>query len=118
MADSKKYILEHMEKDFKEAKIRGFYVIPLDEEYDQDSGYDCMQIVGYGYDENEEKKYYDFGDLHDVVNLMNFGMAGLTIDIEHENGLIRVFWNDRKNRKINRFDAFLSIFTIYGKEII
>lgn len=118
MADSKKYILEHMERDYKEAEIRGFYVIPLDEEYDQDSGFNCMQIVGYGYDENDEKKYYDFGDLHDVVNLMNFGMAGLTIDIEHENGLIRVFWNDRKNRKIDRIDAFLSIFTVYGKEII
>ena len=42
MADSKKYILEHMERDYKEAEIRGFYVIPLDEEYDQDSGFDCM----------------------------------------------------------------------------
>ena len=118
MADSKKYILEHMEKDFKEAKIRGFYVIPLDEEYDQDSGYNLMQLVGYNFNEDNTRIYYDFGDCHDVISLMNFGMAGISMDIEHENGLVRVFWTDRNERKIDRIDAFLSIFTVYGKEII
>lgn len=117
MADTKDYILKNMIKDFEEAEIRGFYVIPLDEEYD-DIGYNLIHIIGYGFDENEEKKYYDFGDCHDVVNLMNFGMSGLSMDVEKENGLVRVFWNDRKNRKINHIDAFLSVFTVYGKEII
>lgn len=118
MADSKDYILENMKRDFKEAKIRGFYVIPTDEEYDQDSGYNLMHIVGYNFNEDNTRIYYDFGDCHDVVSLMNFGMSGVTLDIEHENGLVRVFWNDRNERKIDRIDAFLSIFTIYGKEII
>lgn len=118
MQDTKDYILENMIKDFKEAEIRGFYIIPTDEEYDQDSGYNCIRIIGFGYDGNEEKKYYDFGDCHDLVNLMNFGMAGLSMDVEHENGLVRFFWNDRKTRKINCIDAFLSIFTVYGEKII
>ena len=117
MQDTKDYILENMIKDFKEAEIRGFYVIPTNEEYDQDSGYDCMQIVGYGFDENEEKKYYDFGDCHDVVNLMNFGRNGISIDVEHNNGLVRVFGNDRKSRTMSDIDAFLSIFTVYGEEL-
>jgi len=118
MTDSKDYILEHMIKDFKEARFRGFYIIPTDEEYDQDSGYNLIQIVGYNYNEDNTKIYYDFGDCHDVINLMNFGMTGLSMDIEHDNGLVRVFWNDRKPRKINSIDAFLSIFTVYGEEII
>ena len=118
MMDTKDYILKNMITDFKEAKIRGFYVIPLDEEYDQDSGYNLMQIVGYNYNEDNTRIYYDFGDCHDVVNLMNFGMAGLSLDIEHDNGLVRVFWNDKNERKIDRIDAFLSIFTMYGEEII
>lgn len=118
MQDTKDYILENMIKDFKEAEIRGFYIIPTDEEYDHNSGYNCIRIIGFGYDGNEETKYYDFGDCRDVINLMNFGMAGLSMDIEHDNGLIRVFWNDRKPRKINSIDAFLSIFTVYGEEII
>ena len=118
MQDTKDYILKNMIKDFKEATIRGFYVIPLEEEYDQDSGYNLMQIVGYNCNEDNTKIYYDFGDCHDVINLMNFGMAGLSMDIEHDNGLVRVFWNDRKERKIDEVDAFLSIFTVYGEEII
>ena len=118
MIDTKDYIFKNMITDFEEAEIRGFYIIPTDEEYDQDSGYNLMHIVGYNYNEDGTRIYYDFGDLHDVVNLMNFGMAGLSMDIEHNNGLIRVFWNDRNERKINRMDAFLSIFTMYGEEII
>ena len=118
MIDTKDYIFKNMITDFEEAEIRGFYIIPTDEEYNQDSGYNLMHIVGYNYDEDDCKKYYYFGNCHDVVNLMNFGMNGISIDIEHDNGFIRVFWNDRKTRKINHIDAFLSIFTVYGKEII
>lgn len=117
MADTKDYILENMIKDFEEAEIRGFYIIPTDEEYDQDSGFNLIHIIGYGYDENDEKKYYDFGDCHDVVSLMNFGINGVSIDVEHENGLVRFFWNDRKTRKINCIDAFLTAFTVYGEEL-
>ena len=117
MMDTKNYIFGNMIRDFDEVEIRGFYIIPTDEEWDQDSGYDCMQIVGYGFDENEEKKYYDFGDWHDVVSLMNFGRNGVSIDVEHDNGFVRVFFNDRKPRKINHVDAFLSAFTIYGEEL-
>lgn len=117
MADTKNYILENMIKDFEEAEIRGFYIIPTDEEYDQDSGFNLIHIIGYGYDENDEKKYYDFGDCHDVVSLMNFGRNGVSVDIEHENGLVKFFWNDRKNRKINCIDAFLTTFTVYGEEL-
>lgn len=117
--DTKDYILKNMIKDFEEAEIRGFYVIPTDEEHSQDSGYNCIKIIGYGYNEDEynSKKYYDFGNWHDVINLMNFGRNGISIDVEHDNGLVRVFWNDRKTRKINNIDAFLSIFTVYGEEI-
>lgn len=118
MIDTKDYILKNMIRDFEEAEIRGFYVIPLDEEYNQDSGYNLMHIIGYNFNEDNTRIYYDFGDRHDVINLMNFGMAGLSMDIEHENGLVRVFWNDRNERKIDRIDAFLSIFTVYGEEII
>lgn len=118
MMDTKDYILENMIKDFEEAEIRGFYIIPTDEEYDQNSGYNCMQIVGYNYNEDNTRIYYDFGDCHDVISLMNFGRNGVSIDVEHNNGLVRIFWNDRKTRKINHVDAFLSIFTMYGEEII
>ena len=118
MADTKDYILENMIKDFEEAEIRGFYIIPTNEEYDQDSGFNLIHIIGYGYDENDEKKYYDFGDCHDVVSLMNFGRNGVSIDVEHENGLVRFFWNDRKTRKINCIDAFLTTFTVYGEELV
>ena len=117
MMDTKDYILKNMIKDFEEAEIKGFYIIPTDEQFDDGSGYNCMQIVGYNYDGDNTKKYYDFGDCHDVVNLMNFGRNGVSIDVETSNGLIRVFWNDRKTRKINNVDAFLSIFTVYGEEI-
>jgi len=120
MMDTKDYILKNMIKDFEEVEIRGFYVIPTDEdeEFDDGSGYNCMQIVGYNYDEDNAKKYYNFGDWHDVASLMNFGRNGISIDVERENGLVRIFWNDRKPRKINHIDAFLSVFTVYGEEII
>lgn len=117
MMDTKNYILENMIKDFNEVEIRGFYVIPTDEEFECEFDYNCIQIVGYNYNEDNTKIYYDFGDCHDVINLMNFGKYGVSIDVERENGLVRIFWNDRKTRKINNVDAFLSAFIVYGEEI-
>lgn len=116
--------VEVIEK-FDKVEINGFYIIPTDVEYDDESGYMCMQIIGYGWDENDDendddnrkRKYYNLGDLHDVVSLMNFGVSGISIDIEKENGYVRVFWTDRKPRVIESFDAFLSIFTVYGEEL-
>ena len=117
MMDTKDYILKNMIKDFEEAEIRGFYIIPTDEEFDNESGYNCMQIVGYNFDKDNTKIYYDFSDGHDVASLMNFGRNGVSIDVESSNGLVRIFWNDRKTRRINNVDAFLSVFTVYGEEI-
>ena len=117
MADSKDYIFNNMIRDFKEAEIRGFYLIPMNEESGYE-GYNSIHIIGYSKDENNEKTYYDFGDCHDVVSLMNFGRNGVSIDVEHENGFVRFFWNDHKTRKISNVDAFLTAFTIYGEEII
>ena len=117
MMDMKNYILENMIKDFEEAEIRGFYVIPTDEEFECEYDYNCIQIVGYNYGEDNTKKYYDFGNGHDVASLMNFGINGISIDVERENGLVRIFWNDRQTRKVSRSEAFLSVFTVYGEEI-
>ena len=103
---------------FDEIKINGFYIIPTDVEYDDESGYMCMHLIGYAYDkDNEDKKYYNLGDMHDVVSLMNFGLNGISIDVEKENGYVRVFWTDRKPRVIDSTDAFISIFTVYGEEL-
>lgn len=118
MMDTKDYILKNMIKDFENVEIRGFYVIPTDEEFECEYDYNCIQIVGYNYDEDNTKKYYDFGNIHDVVSLMNFGINGVSIDVERENGLVRIFWNDRKAREVSRSEAFLSIFMVYGEEII
>lgn len=113
--------VEVIEK-FDKVAINGFYIIPTDEEYD-DNGYMCMQIIGYGWNENadendnDNRKYYNLGDIHDVVSLMNFGVSGISIDIEKENGYVRVFWTDRKPRVIDSMDAFMSIFMIYGEEL-
>ena len=117
MMDTKNYILENMIKDFEEVEIRGFYVIPTDEEFECEYDYNCIQIVGYNYGEDNTKKYYDFGNGHDVASLMNFSINGISIDVERENGLVRIFWNDRQTRKVSRSEAFLSIFTVYGEEI-
>lgn len=101
---------------FDKVKVNGLYLIPTDEEYDN-NGYMCIHVIGYNRDENDIKRYYDFGDCHDVISLMNFGLSGISMDVEKENGYIRVFWTDRKPREVNNIDAFISIFTLYGEEI-
>ena len=119
MADSKEYILEHAIRSYEEAEINGIYLIPTDEEYDC-NGFMCMHVIGYTWnpDKENEKIYYDLYDNHDIVDLRNFGMHGVSIDVEKENGLIRIFWSDRQKKKISRWDAQLSIFALYGEEII
>lgn len=113
---TKEEILEKMITNYEEVDINGMYLIPLNEEFDE-SEYSYIQLIGYNYDENKQKRYYDLGE-HDVVDFMNFGMSGISIDSEMDNGLIRVFWNDRKPRKVKWFDSHLTIFMIYGEEII
>ena len=118
MADSKEYILEHAIHSFEEVEINGIYLIPTDEEYDC-NGFMCMHVIGYNWDyESDSKRYYDLCDNHDVVDLRNFGMGGISIDVEKENGLIRIFWSDRQKKKVSKWDAQLSIFAIYGEEIV
>ena len=114
---TKEEILEKMITNYEEADINGMYLIPLNERFDE-GDYSCIQLIGYNYDENKQRRYYDLGDFHDVVNFMNFGMSGISIDSEMDNGLIRVFWNDRKPRKVKWMDAHLSIIIIYGEEIV
>lgn len=116
MQDTKDYILKNMKRDFNEVNINGFYLIPMDEESGYE-GYNSIHIIGYSQDENNEKVYYDFGDQHDVISLINFGRSGVSIDVEHDNGLVRFFWNDHKTRKISNIDAFLTAFTVYGEEL-
>ena len=118
MADSKEYILEHAIHSFEEVEINGIYLIPTDEEYDC-NGFMCMHVIGYKWDKKKEtKRYYDLNDNHDVVDLRNFGMSGVSIDVEAENGLIRIFWSDRQPKKVSKWDRQLSILGIYGKEIV
>ena len=117
MQDTKDYILKNMITDFKEIEIRGFYIIPTDKEFEDEFGYNCIQIVGFNYDKDNAKRYYDFGNTHDITSLMNFGINGISIDVEHDNGLVRIYWNDMKNRKVSRSEAFLTAFTVYGEEL-
>ena len=121
MADSKEYILEHAIHSFEEVEINGIYLIPTDEEYDC-NGFMCMHVIGYKWDKDDNDRltttYYDLYNNHDVVDLRNFGVGGVSIDVEAENGLIRIFWHDRKTKKVSKWDAQLSIFAIYGEEII
>ena len=115
---SKEEILKAAIQDWKEVEINGIYIIPTEEEYDN-NGFACIHLIGYAWEtiytedgsEDKVKRYYDLGDIHDVVNLNLNG--GLSIDVEIDNGLTRLFWNDRKSRKVNNDEAFLfSIFMI------
>lgn len=115
---SKEEILKAAIQDWKEVEINGIYIIPTEEEYDN-NGFACIQLIGYAWEtiytedgsEDKIKRYYDLGDIHDVVNLNLEG--GLSIDVEIDNGLTRLFWNDRRPRKVNNDEAFLfSIFMI------
>lgn len=115
---SKEEILKAAIRDWKEVEINGIYIIPTEEEYDN-NGFACIHLIGYAWEtiytedgsEDKVKRYYDLGDIHDVVNLNLNG--GLSIDVEIDNGLTRLFWNDRRPRKVNNDEAFLfSIFII------
>lgn len=115
---SKEEILKAAIRDWKEVEIGGIYIIPTEEEYDN-NGFACIHLIGYAWEtiytedgsEDKVKRYYDLGDIHDVVNLNLKG--GLSIDVEIDNGLTRIFWNDRRLRKVNNDEAFLfSIFII------
>lgn len=114
---SKEEILKAAIQDWKEVEIGGIYIIPTEEEYDN-NGFACIHLIGYAWEtiytedgsEDKVKRYYDLGDIHDVVSLNLKG--GVSIDVEIDNGLTRLFWNDRRLRKVNNDEAFLSIFII------
>ena len=114
---SKEEILKAAILDWKEAEINGIYIIPTEEEYDN-NGFACIHLIGYAWEtihtedgsEDKVRRYYDLGDIHDVVSLNLKG--GVSIDVEIDNGLTRIFWNRRRLRKVNSNETFLSIFMI------
>ena len=114
---SKEEILKAAIQDWKEVEINGIYIIPTEEEYDN-NGFACIHLIGYAWEtihtedgsEDKVRRYYDLGHIHDVVSLNLKG--GVSIDVEIDNGLTRIFWNRRRSRKVNSDEAFLSIFII------